>query len=145
MSYDILICDPTTVPTTNPTDFLNWYDNATQYNEDRDYNTTEGTTHTLTAFFDDIRKHYPPMNGPYAIDEDELDDYFAHSPEPVFDDVITDYTIGTNFIYAAFAWSQADKAKQLAHTLATHHGLVFVDISETTTLHHPDGTTTPTQ
>jgi len=41
---------------------------------------------------------YPAMNGPYAKEEDEDNDY------------VTDYCIGKDVIYAAFSWSLAEQA-----------------------------------
>ena len=56
------------------------------------------------------------MNGPHATEE-------------VDDDRVTDYCIGKSVIYAAFAWSEAEAARQRMFDTAKHHGVGFFDVS----------------
>jgi hypothetical protein len=58
------------------------------------------------------------MNGP-----------FVPVGEPIYDDEVTDYSIGKSVVYAAFAWSVADKARASVFELAKKHGVGFFDAS----------------
>jgi hypothetical protein len=60
---------------------------------------------------------YPAMNGPYAKDEDEDNEF------------VTDYSIGKDVIYAAFSWSLAEQAYEKMKSLAEKHKVGFFDAS----------------
>jgi hypothetical protein len=56
------------------------------------------------------------MNGPLASDNPD-------------DPRIADYSLGRSVIYGAFAWSEAEAARELAEELAAKHGVGFFDLS----------------
>ncbi len=61
---------------------------------------------------------FPPMNGPFA--KEELPEEEASA---------SDYSIGKQIIYIAFAWSKAEIAYQTVADLAAKHGLGFFNAS----------------
>ncbi len=69
------------------------------------------------------------MNGPFSSEE-----------FPEDDSTVTDYSVGKDAIYAAFAWSKAEAAYEHVFSLAAQHQLGFFDASsETAAVWLPDG------
>jgi hypothetical protein len=66
----------------------------------------------LRAWFLDVIRLFPPLNGDFA--EEEL---------PEDEATAADYSIGTQMIYIAFAWSKAELAYQTTLDLAAKHDL----------------------
>ena len=131
MSFDIMIIEPTTVPTSTHAAFMSWYEETTEWSDDRDYSTTDGSTDAIAAFYNAITEHFPDLNAADDLDdEDEIDD-----------DTAADYTIGDDFLYIAFAYAVAEDVAQRCLELAKANNLAFIDISGTTTIHFPDGST----
>lgn len=131
MSFDIMIIEPTTVPTSTHAAFMTWYEETTEWSDDRDYSTTDGSTDAIAAFYNAITEHFTDLNAADDFDdEDEIDD-----------DIAADYTIGDDFLYIAFAYAVAEDAAQRCLELAKAKNLAFIDISGTTTIHFPDGST----
>lgn len=129
MSFDIMIIEPTTVPTSTHAAFMTWYEETTEWSDDRDYSTTDGSTDAIAAFYNAITEHFTDLNAADDFDdEDEIDD-----------DIAADYTIGDDFLYIAFAYAVAEDAAQRCLELAKANNLAFIDISGTTTIHFPDG------
>jgi hypothetical protein len=60
-------------------------------------------------------KEFPSLNGPYASEDES--------------DRLTDYCIGQNVIYAAFAWSMVQEAYSTMLRLAEKHQVGFFDVS----------------
>ncbi|OFK61589.1 MULTISPECIES: hypothetical protein [unclassified Corynebacterium] len=129
MSFDIMIIEPTTVPTSTHAAFMSWYEETTEWSDDRDYSTTDGSTDSIAAFYNAITEHFPDLNA--ADDLDDEDD----------DDTTADYTIGDDFLYIGFDYAVAEDAAQRCLELAKANNLAFIDISGTTTIHFPDGST----
>ena len=63
-------------------------------------------------------KAFPAMNGPYAIDDSDSD-------------MVTDYCIGKEVIYVAFAWSVAEQVYEVMKKTAEEHKVGFFDASAT--------------
>ena len=95
--------------------FMAWYDQQTKWTEAHGYHDPAATTPRLRAWFEEIARTFPSIDGPLA----------GH----VDDSRITDYSIGRLVIYAAFAWSQADAAYEYVVGLAAKHGVGFFDVS----------------
>ena len=115
MSYDLVVFNEKKAPKDKDT-FLSWYYEQTEWKEGHDYQNPEITGLNLKNWFFDIIKNYPPMNGPYS--RDDADDI-----------TLTDYSIGKDLIYAAFAWPEAEKAFKLCFELAKKHDVGFFDVS----------------
>lgn len=115
MSYDLMIFDAAFMPTGRES-FMAWFKEQTQWADDIDYNNPDNCTRSLRAWFDDFRQCYPPMNGPLASDDYD-------NPK------VSDYTIGTTFIYIAFAWSEAENAYWNVFAIAQKHKVGFFDVS----------------
>lgn len=115
MSYDLMVFRPDIAPRTRD-EFMNWFDEQVKWAEDHSYNDPAVTSGNLRNWFMEMIETFPAMNGPYA-DED------------IDDDSVTDYCIGTNVIYAAFAWSVAEKAYNVMKEAAQKHQVGFYDVS----------------
>ena len=61
---------------------------------------------------------FPPLNG-----------VFAKKELPEDESTAADYSLGTQMIYIAFAWSKAELAYQTTLDLAAKHDLGFFNIS----------------
>jgi hypothetical protein len=95
---------------------LQWYREQTRWGEEHGYDSAEVTSPKLRAWYLDIIKQYPAMNGPDAVDDPD-------NPK------VADYSVGRSFIYAAFAWSQAEPARAETFRLAEKYGVGFFDVS----------------
>lgn len=129
MSYDLLVFDPAAAPQNNRADFMDWYDEQTEWEEDHGYDDPAVSTPALRAWFLEMIQAYPAMNGPYRKADQQPDDF-----------TVTDYSVGRSVIYAAFSWSEAERAYETVFRLAGKHGLGFVDASgESGAVWFPDG------
>jgi hypothetical protein len=117
MSYDLMVFDVSAAPTER-SEFLEWYDAQTEWEDEAGYEDPARSTPGLRAFFMELIQKYPPMNGPF-------------SPEsfPEDDSIVVDYTIGADLIYMGFAWSKAELAYNDTFALAARHGLGFFNVS----------------
>lgn len=116
MSYDLAVFNPEAAPADRE-NFLTWYEEQTEWEDDRDYDSPDGADEKIRSWFLDMIKKFPAMNGPYADDDSD-------------DSLTTDYSIGKDFAYAGFAWSQAEEAFSTAIELAEKHGLGFFAASD---------------
>ena len=99
-------------------EFLEWYAQRTKWGEDHGYDDPGLSSARLQAWFEDIIRIFPPMNGTSAIQQ--LPESEASS---------TDYAIGGDFIYASFAWSKAEPAYMTVARLAEKHQLGLFNAS----------------
>ena len=117
MSYDLMVFEPSVAPRERAA-FMEWYQKQTEWSEDHDYNDPAVASPSLKRWFDEMIKHYPPLNGPLASDD-------------VDDPRVTDHCIGRNVIYSAFGWSCAEDAWITMRSLANKHKVGFFDVSST--------------
>ncbi|MGA8740676.1 MAG: hypothetical protein WB561_05770 [Terracidiphilus sp.] len=117
MSYDLMVFEPGAVPEGHAA-FVDWYERQTKWREDHGYDDPALSSDHLRAWFEDIIRIFPPMNGPYAI---------LRLPENEASS--TDYAIGADFIYASFAWSKAEPAYMTVARLAEKHQLGLFNAS----------------
>jgi len=117
MSYDLMVFEPDAVPQGHD-EFVDWYAQRTKWSEDHGYDDPALSSERLRAWFEDIVRIFPPMNGPHAIVQ--LPEEEASS---------TDYAIGADFIYASFAWSKAEPAYMTVARLAEKHQLGLFNAS----------------
>ena len=115
MSYDLMVFEPTAAPR-GRRQFLKWYDKQTQWGEGHDYNNPGVSSPALQAWFQEMIKIFPPMNGPYASSNDD-------------DPKVTDYSLGKAVVYVCFAWSCAEQAHETVKRLAARHMVGFFDAS----------------
>jgi hypothetical protein len=116
MSYDLMVFRPDVAPKTRP-EFMTWYEGQTAWSEGHSYNDPAVTSDDLKSWFMDMIETFPAMNGPYAKEGDEDNDF------------VTDYSIGKEVIYVAFAWSLAEQAYEKMKALAEKHKVGFFDAS----------------
>jgi hypothetical protein len=117
MSYDLMVFEPEAAPKDHSR-FLAWYFEQTKWNEGHSYGDPAITSERLRNWFMDITKNFPPLNGVFA--EDELPEDEASA---------TDYSIGKEIIYAAFAWSKEGDAYKTVFDLAAKHTVGFFNVS----------------
>ena len=115
MSYDLMLFNPNTAPRDRDK-FMDWYNNQTEWKENHNYDDPIVTSETMQNCFLEMIETFPAMNGPYA--HDDID-----NPK------MTDYSIGKDVIYAAFAWSEAENAYPKMLELAKKHNVGFFDVS----------------
>lgn len=111
MSFDLLVFDPKVAPR-DRTGFLAWFHRQAEWSEDHGYNNPDVCSRGLRAWFDDMRKDFPPMNGPFATDDYD-------NPK------VADYCIGRDLIYVGFRWSEAEAAYEKMFELARKHRVGF--------------------
>jgi hypothetical protein len=121
LSYDLMVFDPLTAPRDRVA-FKDWYDLQTEWSEGHSYDDPAVTTPQLRAWYEEIRKTYPNMNGLGAPSDEDL-------MTPGVEDRLAGYTIGEHAIYADFRWSEAEAAYDTVRRLATEHGVGFYDVS----------------
>jgi hypothetical protein len=115
VSYDLMVFDPDAAPRDRAA-FMAWYARQTQWTETHGYNNPDVPTPALRAWFVEMIRSFPPMNGPLRSDDPD-------------DPTVTDYGVGEMVIYAAFAWSQAEAAHERVKELAAKHRVGFFDVS----------------
>jgi hypothetical protein len=115
MSYDLMVFEAAAAPEARE-DFLLWYQQQTQWSEGHGYDDPKVSSQPLRAWFMEMIESFPAMNGPYASDD-------VDNPE------LTDYSVGKDVVYAAFAWSQADSAFASMVSIAKKHNVGFFDVS----------------
>lgn len=98
------------------TDFMKWYQDQTEWTEKHGYDDPANTSAELRNWFMEMIQTFPTMNGPFASDDDD-------NPN------VSDYSVGKDIIYVAFAWSLAEQAYNKMLELAEKHGVGFFDVS----------------
>jgi hypothetical protein len=116
MSYDLMVFRPQAAPRTRP-EFISWYYDQTRWSKGNSYDDPAVTSDNLQKWFMEMIVTYPPMNGPYAQEENEDDEF------------VTDYSIGQDVIYVAFSWTMAEQAYEKMKILAEKHKVGFFDAS----------------
>ena len=76
----------------NKTEFIKWYENQVEWKEDHNYDSIEVSSANLKNWFMDMIQVFPPMEGEFALSDDEIenDEDLANR--------ITDYCIGKDVI-----------------------------------------------
>jgi hypothetical protein len=114
-----MVFEPGSVPGTHP-EFLEWYTRQTRWSENHGYNNPGLASEHLRSWFEEIARIFPPMDGtstPAISAENEASS--------------SDYAIGTDFIYASFAWSKAEAAYMTVARLAEKYKLGLFNASST--------------
>ena len=127
MSYDIMIIDRHP-RFKDSKEFLEWYDDVIEWKEDLDYNDCEHATPHLKEWFMKMKDIVRPMNGKYALSDEEIDRCLD-----------ADYGIAREGIMMAMGYSEADKICEIAFKLAKEYGLSYYDITGSNELYYPDG------
>jgi hypothetical protein len=113
MSYDLVVFDAASAPR-DLDSLFEWLDaqDATM----TDFDDVSVTTSALRAWFMDMIKDYPAMNGPLAASDAE-------------ESRVTDYSIAPFSITAALSYSVAGNGAAHAFRLAQKHRVGFFDMS----------------
>ncbi len=132
MSYDLLVFEKTQAPATKK-EFMEWYEKQTKWEEEHDYQSIAVSSSALQNWFMEMKDKFPPMNGEFAPNDDDIDEYLESH--------MADYSIGHDMIYASFSWSVAEEAYEMVRILAQKHGVGFFDVSaDEGDIILPDGT-----
>jgi hypothetical protein len=99
--------------------FLDWYEEQTQWPEGQPYDGRSETTPNLAAWYADMRRDFPNMNGPDAYEP-------AHDED---NSRLTGYTLGKSVIYVHFRWPEAKAAYATLRALAVKHRVGFFNVS----------------
>ena len=122
MSYDILIFEPDSA---TDEDFPQWWEQVvSQWGEPYDFSTIDGSTPAIRSFYRDIIRTFPPINGPDALTEEELEEREAEGLP------VADYTIGADYIYVSVGWlvkiaGQMAWTQRLAVAYVSEGGSIF--------------------
>lgn len=132
MSYDLMVFEISKAPAAKK-EFMAWYEKQVEWDEEHDYQSVGVASPALQSWFLEMKDTFPPMNGDGSLDADilEKDESLASR--------MTDYSIGREMIYAAFAWSAAEEAYQQMRFLAQKHKVGFFDVSGEGEIILPDG------
>lgn len=107
-------------------DFMDWYNKQTEWSENHSYDDPKVSSQKLRDWFTEMIKIFPAMNGPYASDNHDNDN-------------VSDYSIGMDVIYVAFAWSVSEKAYKIMIDLAEKFEVGFFDASsDNADIYFPD-------
>ena len=128
MSYDILIFEPDVV---TDEDFPQWWEQVSRWEEPRDYDTTEGSTPAIRAFYRDLIRAFPPFNGPDALSDAELEEREEQGLQ------VADYTIGADYIYIGVGWSDANALVKIVGQMAWTQRLAVAYVSEDSSIFRP--------
>ena len=128
MSYDILIFEPDAV---TDEDFPQWWEQVSRREEPRDYDTTEGSTPAIRAFYRDLIRAFPPFNGPDALSDAELEEREEQGLP------VADYTIGADYIYIGVGWSDANALVKIVGQMAWTQRLAVAYVSEDSSIFRP--------
>lgn len=143
MSYDLLVFDPEVAPR-DRVEFQAWFVGLGVSTNGRNAPTPEEAAGKLGAFYDRLRRHYPPMNGPDAPPLMPpapapkpgllarllgLKTAAPPTPAPFKEAFLTDYSFLPGAIYLGFAWSIAAEAYSDVVSAAIATGLGLYDIS----------------
>ena len=128
MSYDILIFEPDVV---TDEDFPQWWEQVSRWEEPRDYDTTEGSTPAIRAFYRDLIRAFPPFNGPDALSDAELEEREEQGLP------VADYTIGADYIYIGVGWSDANALVKIVGQMAWTQLLAVASVSEDSSIFRP--------
>ena len=115
MSYDLMVFRKEAAPKTRA-EFMKWYEDQTEWTEEHSYDDPANTSPELRNWFMEMIQIFPAMNGPFASDDDD-------NPN------VSDYSVGKDVIYVAFAWSLAEQAYNKMLELSEKHGVGFFDVS----------------
>ena len=128
MSYDILIFEPAAV---SDEEFPQWWEQVSQWEEPRDYDTTDGSTPAIRSFYRDLIRSFPPFNGPDALSEEELEER-EDKGLPV-----AEYTIGADHIYISVGWSGANALVKIVGQMAWTQRLAVAYVSDDSSIVRP--------
>lgn len=111
MSFDLMVFAPASAPAKRA-DFLDWYEQQTDWEDDQAYDNPALSAPALQAFYAELAKEFPP------------------APEDLEEESGTEYTIGPALIYMSFLdWDKIDRAHEAVFSLAAQHALGFFDVS----------------
>ncbi len=111
MSYDLIVFDPDVAPREM---IAEWYGDVMEADADYDTSDPSSTSPRLRAFYDEMRRKFPPLNGPHA-------NRFSDS------DFLTGYEFHPGLIYMDFRWSRAEAAGTAVLAGAEKHGIGMFD------------------
>ena len=120
MSYDLMVFEPSKVPRERKT-FMQWFDQQVQWSENHDYNDPLVCSEALQRLYLMLSEYFPNMN--------IYEKVFEAMEEAGTDNRLTNYSLGSAVIYAAFAYSVAEDAYNTMRNLAIQLKVGFFDVT----------------
>ncbi|WP_379145152.1 hypothetical protein [Paenibacillus sp. sgz500992] len=120
MSYDLMVFEPSRAPRERK-EFMDWFEQQVQWSEDHEYNDPFVCSESLHRLYSKLSEDFPNMN----VD----DEIFEAMEEAGTENRLTEYSLGSAVIYAAFAYSVAKEAYTTMRNLAIKHKVGFFDVS----------------
>ena len=127
MSYDLMVFNKNSAPKTRD-EFMEWYNNQTEWTEDHSYFDPEVTSKELKDWLMEMIQTFPALNGPFYSDDEDYD---------YDNENVSDYSIGRDVIYVGFSWSVVEKAYEKAFEIAEKYEVGFFDPSFETGIFFP--------
>ena len=129
MSYDLLIFEPDSA---TDEDFPRWWKQAVaRWEEPHRYDSLERATPAIRSIYRDLIRAFPPINGPDALSEEELEEREAEGLP------VADYTIGVDYIYISVGWSDANALVKTVGQMAWTQRLAVAYVSEDSSILRP--------
>lgn len=122
MAYHILAFDP---DATSIEQFEPWWGTEQEWLEDHSYDDPAVSTPALRAFYRDLIVNFPPMNGPDAPSDLEIE------KNPALEEGMTDYCIGRHLVYLGAAWGISGAIEDECVRLAGIHNIALAFVSWT--------------
>ncbi|MHC6202477.1 hypothetical protein ACYULU_04695 [Breznakiellaceae bacterium SP9] len=119
MSFDLMTFEISAAPRSKE-NFEKWFAQQTKWEKPHSYEEPTISSAALQNWFSEMKETYPPMNGSLAPSDEAFDKLTAKEEARV-----TDYSFGSEVIYAAFAWSAAEEAYYCMRSLALKYGVGF--------------------
>lgn len=112
-------------------DVCAYMEEFTKYEEDRDYTSLEGCSDTIIKWATKMFERFPPMNGDHAPSDEVA---FATEESEAH---LTDYSLGNNGVYCAFAWSVAEEALEYVCSFAEEFNVGIFDVQSSKGIYAP--------
>lgn len=122
MSYDLVAFEISKAPK-DKKEFMEWYDKQSEWEENHNYDNISVSSEKLQAFYKEMIKTFPPMNGKDAPSDEEFENNLE------LEDYLADYCIGYDVIYIAFSWSKTEETYNLMKKLCEKYQVGFFDVS----------------
>ena len=104
-------------------DVLNYLEEFTKYEENKDYNSLKGCSPVITAWAKRMFEQFPPMNGEHALPDEiafESEDSENH---------LTDYTLGKHGAICSFSYNVIDEAFDFLLDIFDEHNIGIYDFN----------------
>lgn len=118
MSYDILVFEPDFV---SDADFPAWWEGDEPLETGFE---PEVMTPSLRSLYRELRRYFPALNGPDAVDDATCE------ARPGIDEYIVDYGFAPQYMYISVSWPRAGDFVSRLLLTAPRHGIAIARVSD---------------